>query len=91
VKALVYRGAKQVAVEDVPDAKVQEPSDAVIRLTTSNICGSDLHMYEGRTSVEAPATLAASELDHRRPAGHRPGHARHSVPPLRDNSLVLLP
>jgi len=62
VKALVYKGAKQVAVEDVPDAKVEEPSDAVIRLTTSNICGSDLHMYEGRTSVEAGKVLGHENM-----------------------------
>ncbi len=62
MKALVYKGAKQVAVEDVPDAKVEEPSDAVIRLTTSNICGSDLHMYEGRTSVEAGKVLGHENM-----------------------------
>ncbi len=52
MKAVVYRGARNVAVENVPDPKVEDPTDAVIRLTTTNICGSDLHMYEGRTNVE---------------------------------------
>lgn len=62
MKGLVYKGTKQVAVEDVPDAKIQEPLDAVIRLTTSNICGSDLHMYEGRTSVEEGKVLGHENM-----------------------------
>jgi len=62
VQGLVYNGAKQVAVEQVPDAKVQEANDAVIRLTTSNICGSDLHMYEGRTSVEQGKVLGHENM-----------------------------
>ncbi len=62
MKALVYKGAKQVAVEEVPDAKVAEPNDAVILLTTSNICGSDLHMYEGRTSVEVGKVLGHENM-----------------------------
>ena len=62
MKGLVYKGTKQVAVEDVPDAKVQEPLDAVIRLTTTNICGSDLHMYEGRTAVEEGTVLGHENM-----------------------------
>ena len=62
MKGLVYRGAKQVAVEEVPDARVEAPTDAVIRLTTTNICGSDLHMYEGRTSVEEGKVLGHENM-----------------------------
>jgi len=62
VRGLVYKGVKQVAVEQVPDARVQDPTDAVIRLTTSNICGSDLHMYEGRTSVEQGKVLGHENM-----------------------------
>jgi glutathione-independent formaldehyde dehydrogenase len=62
MKALVYKGTKNVAVEDVPDAKIEHPTDAVIRLTTSNICGSDLHMYEGRTSVEEGKVLGHENM-----------------------------
>ncbi len=62
MKALVYKGTKQVAVEDVPDAKIQEPVDALIKLTTTNICGSDLHMYEGRTSVEQGKVLGHENM-----------------------------
>lgn len=45
MRAVVYQRPFQVAVEDVPDPQIREPGDAV-RITTSNICGSDLHMYE---------------------------------------------
>ncbi|KQS69839.1 glutathione-independent formaldehyde dehydrogenase [Modestobacter sp. Leaf380] len=57
MKAVVYRGPHTVAVEERPDPTVQSPTDAVVRLTTTNICGSDLHMYEGRTSVEEGKVL----------------------------------
>lgn len=33
----------------MPDPKIEAPNDAVVRMTTTHICGSDLHMYEGRT------------------------------------------
>lgn len=62
MKGLVYKGAKEVAIEEVPDAKVQDATDAIIRLTTSNICGSDLHMYEGRTAVEEGKVLGHENM-----------------------------
>jgi glutathione-independent formaldehyde dehydrogenase len=49
MKALVYDGPRQVSVKDVPDAKIERPTDVLVRITAANICGSDLHMYEGRT------------------------------------------
>ncbi|WP_286958864.1 alcohol dehydrogenase catalytic domain-containing protein [Arsenicicoccus sp. UBA7492] len=52
MKAVVYQGPRDVAVTDVPDAKIERPTDVLVRVTTTNICGSDLHMYEGRTSFE---------------------------------------
>ncbi len=62
MKGLVYRGPRQVTVEDVPDATVETPLDAVVRITTTNICGSDLHMYEGRTSVEEGKVLGHENM-----------------------------
>jgi len=52
MKAVVYEGPRDVRVKDVPDAKIEEPTDILVRITSTNICGSDLHMYEGRTSFE---------------------------------------
>lgn len=52
MKAVVYQGAYQVAVEEVDDPRVEAPTDVIVKITTSCICGSDLHMYEGRTGAE---------------------------------------
>lgn len=52
MKAVVYDGPRQVSVKDVPDARIERPTDVLVRITTTNICGSDLHMYEGRTDFE---------------------------------------
>lgn len=52
MKAIVYNGPRDVSVQNVPDAKIEKPTDVLVRVTATNICGSDLHMYEGRTSFE---------------------------------------
>jgi len=52
LKAVVYQEPFKVTVEQMPDPKIEAPTDAVVRITTTNICGSDLHMYEGRTPAE---------------------------------------
>src|SRR6201986_2192229 len=62
MKALVYHGPKKVSVDSVPDAKIEKLTDVVIKLTTTNICGSDLHMYEGRTDVEKGKILGHENL-----------------------------
>jgi threonine dehydrogenase-like Zn-dependent dehydrogenase len=46
MKAVTWQGVRDVRVEEVTDPFVEAPTDAVIRVTTSNICGSDLHLYE---------------------------------------------
>src|SRR5262245_60411832 len=53
MKAVTYGGPRKIEVKEMPDAKMSEPTDVLVRITTTNICGSDLHMYEGRTSLEA--------------------------------------
>jgi threonine dehydrogenase-like Zn-dependent dehydrogenase len=45
MRALTWQGTESVAVQDVPDPRIQEPTDAVIRVTSTAICGSDLHLY----------------------------------------------
>src|ERR1017187_9336949 len=62
MKALVYHGAKDVSVDSVPDAKIEKPTDVVVKITTTNICGSDLHMYEGRTNVKKGTVLGHENL-----------------------------
>jgi threonine dehydrogenase-like Zn-dependent dehydrogenase len=46
MKALTWHGKRDVRVEEVPDPRIEEPTDAVVRITSSAICGSDLHLYE---------------------------------------------
>jgi threonine dehydrogenase-like Zn-dependent dehydrogenase len=46
VKALTWHGKRDVRVETVPDPGIEEPTDAIVRVTSSGICGSDLHLYE---------------------------------------------
>jgi glutathione-independent formaldehyde dehydrogenase len=62
MKAVVYDGPRQVSVKDVPDAKIERPSDVLVRITATNICGSDLHMYEGRTDFETGRTFGHENL-----------------------------
>lgn len=46
MKAVVWHGRRDVRVETVPDPAIREPTDAIVRVTSSGICGSDLHLYE---------------------------------------------
>jgi threonine dehydrogenase-like Zn-dependent dehydrogenase len=46
VKAVTWHGKRDVRVESVPDPEIREPTDAIVRITSSGICGSDLHLYE---------------------------------------------
>lgn len=46
MKAVTWQGHRKVSVESVPDPRIEEPTDAVIKVTSTGICGSDLHLYE---------------------------------------------
>lgn len=52
MKAVVYEKPFNVTVREVDDPRIQHPNDVIVRVTSSAICGSDLHMYEGRTAAE---------------------------------------
>lgn len=62
MRALVYNGPHDVSVEEVPDPEIEQPTDVLVKITTTNICGSDLHMYEGRTDVEEGKVLGHENL-----------------------------
>ncbi len=51
MRAVVFDDVGSVRVTEVPDAVVEEPGDAVVRLTRTAICGSDLHFFHGKTPV----------------------------------------
>ncbi|MEL4356609.1 MULTISPECIES: zinc-dependent alcohol dehydrogenase [unclassified Luteococcus] len=46
MKALTWQGPQQVEVTEVPDPRIEQPTDAIIRVTSTAICGSDLHLYQ---------------------------------------------
>ncbi|KAH6677291.1 glutathione-independent formaldehyde dehydrogenase-like protein [Halenospora varia] len=52
MKAVVYQEPFKVTIEELPLPKLEGPNDALIKVTTSAICGSDLHMYQGRTAAQ---------------------------------------
>ena len=62
MKAVVYEGPRKIKVQEVPDARLERPTDALVKITSTNICGSDLHMYEGRTDVEKGKVLGHENL-----------------------------
>jgi threonine dehydrogenase-like Zn-dependent dehydrogenase len=60
VKALTWQGKRDVRVETVPDPTIEAPTDAIVRITSTAICGSDLHLYE----VLGPFLKAGDILGH---------------------------
>jgi len=62
MKAVVFHGPRQVAVEEVTDPKIEEPLDAIIKITTTNICGSDLHPYDGRAPLDEGMVLGHENM-----------------------------
>jgi glutathione-independent formaldehyde dehydrogenase len=62
MRAVVYEGAGKVAIEEVEDARIEEPTDALMRITSSALCGSDLHMYDGRAGADPGLVLGHEPL-----------------------------
>ena len=60
MKALVYHGPGQKAWEDVPDPKIQKPTDIIVKIETTTICGTDLHILKG----DVPAVEKGRILGH---------------------------
>lgn len=61
MKAVVYRGAGDIRLENVPEPKIEKPNDAIVRLTASAICGTDLHFVRGTIPGMAPGTILGHE------------------------------
>ncbi len=55
MRALVYNGPHNVKVQNMPDATIERPTDVLVKITATNICGSDLHIYEGRAPLDLRA------------------------------------
>lgn len=61
MKAVVFRGIGDIRLEEVPEPKIQAPTDAIVRLTASAICGTDLHMVRGTLAGMKPGTILGHE------------------------------
>ena len=61
MKALVYHGPGQRAWEDVPDPTIQASTDAIVRIDSSTICGTDLHILKGDVPEVTPGTILGHE------------------------------
>jgi threonine dehydrogenase-like Zn-dependent dehydrogenase len=61
MKAVTWHGKRDVRVESVPDPKIQKPTDAIIEVTSTNICGSDLHLYEVLGPFMKPGDILGHE------------------------------
>ena len=62
MKALCWRGRKDVAVERVPDPAILNPRDAILKVTSTAICGSDLHLYDGYIPTMKPGDIIGHEF-----------------------------
>jgi threonine dehydrogenase-like Zn-dependent dehydrogenase len=61
MKAVTWHGKRDVRVEEVPDPKIEEATDAIIEITSTNICGSDLHLYEVLGAFMTPGDILGHE------------------------------
>ncbi len=61
MKAIVWHGVGDIRLDDVPDPQLQEPTDAILRLTASAICGTDLHFVRGTMSGMKAGTILGHE------------------------------
>jgi threonine dehydrogenase-like Zn-dependent dehydrogenase len=61
MKAVTWHGKRDVRVDTVPDPTIQEPTDAIIEVTSTNICGSDLHLYEILGAFMTPGDVLGHE------------------------------
>lgn len=62
MRAVTFHGEGDVRVEQAPHPEVRAPTDVVVRVTRSGVCGSDLHVYEGRIPGVAPGSVLGHEL-----------------------------
>jgi threonine dehydrogenase-like Zn-dependent dehydrogenase len=85
MRALTWHGKRDVRVDEVPDPVIEDPTDAIVRITTTAICGSDLHLYEVLTPFLEQGDIL----------GHEPmgivEEVGVAVPNLRPGDRVVIP
>ena len=60
MKALVYHGPGKKAWEAAPDPNIEAPTDAIVQITSTTICGTDLHILKGDVPEVLPGTTSAT-------------------------------
>ena len=85
MKAVTWQGRRDMRVEEVPDPTIQDPTDAIVRITSTGLCGSDLHLYDPLTPFMTPGDVV----------GHEPMGVVEEVGPqvrdLRPGDRVVVP
>jgi threonine dehydrogenase-like Zn-dependent dehydrogenase len=61
MKAVVFHAVGDICVDEVPEPEIQDPTDAIVRLTSSAVCGTDLHFVRGTMSGMKPGTILGHE------------------------------
>ncbi len=61
MRAVTWQGKRKVSVDEVPDPTIEQPTDAIIKVTSTNICGSDLHLYEVLGAFMTPGDILGHE------------------------------
>ncbi len=94
MRAVTWHGRRDVRTETVPDPTITSPTDAIVRVTSSGLCGSDLHLYEVMapfmTSRRHPRPRADGNRRSRRGVRHRPRPGRPGGDPVQHRLRPLL-
>jgi len=61
MKAVTWQGVHDMQVTEVPDPRIEEPTDAIIKITSTGLCGSDLHLYETLAPFMEPGDIVGHE------------------------------
>ena len=94
MKALVWHGEGDIRLDNVADPSIQDPNDAIVRITRSAICGTDLHFIRGTMAGMHEGTILGHEAVHQRrqqARDHRPVRRRQSQRPGRRHVLLRRP
>ena len=62
MKALVWHGKQDIRCDNVPDPEIEEPTDAIIKVTSCAICGSDLHLFHNMIPAMMPGDVVGHEM-----------------------------
>ena len=61
MKAVTWQGRRDIRVEEVPEPRIEQPTDAIVRITSTGLCGSDLHLYDPLTPFMTPGDVVGHE------------------------------